>query len=170
MTATSGLGAFPANPMAIKLTASHGRLWWLIDEGDAQPEQWDLSADVWPLEVCAPEGRHVGDIRIAQADLGEARNLLDTLTVHDWALEFIAETVLEPPEGTLHPDLDATLTVGPPRMLVLLNITLTEPWRGLGLGGPLIASALRLLAPSARLAVCRVSPTDFDGTTRPGLG
>lgn len=155
----------PADPLSIELTVTHRRLWWHIDEGDEQPEQWEMSADIWRPDRCPAEFRHVGDISVALADLRSDINLLDTLTVDDWALEFIVDTVMEPPEGALHPELNAQISDGPPRMLILRHISLTEPWRGHGLGGPLIASALRILAPGARLAVCRVSPTDFASTS-----
>ncbi|NKQ57441.1 hypothetical protein HFP15_31710 [Amycolatopsis sp. K13G38] len=147
--------------MSIELTLSHRRFWWQIDEEDANPESWHVSADITPLDPCQDELRHVADIELAIADLGGERNLLDSVTLGEWALEFIAETVIDPRQGKLHPALDAELDPGPPRMVVLRHVALTPLWRGHGLGAALIASALRILAPDARLAVCRISPLDF---------
>lgn len=151
----------PCDPLSIELAVTHRRLWWQIDEGDVIPQRWEISVDVPTTVDCPAESRHVADISIDQADFGGTQNLLDTLTLEDWALEFIAETILQPPDDDLHPDLDAQISDGPHRMLILRTITLTEPWRGHGLSGPLIASALGVLAPAARLAVCRISPADF---------
>lgn len=150
----------PVNPLSITLTVRHQRLWWQIDD-DHMPEKWDVSADVWELGVCAEAFRHVADISLVIADLRRERNLLDTMDVGEWALEFIAETVIEPTQGLLHPELDAQLSGGPARMVILRDVYLTPPWRGHGLGGPLLAGALRALAPNARLAACRISPLDF---------
>ncbi|GAB3585112.1 hypothetical protein GCM10027445_62130 [Amycolatopsis endophytica] len=151
----------PANPLSIELTLTHRRFWWQIDDEDEQPEQWDASADVSELDVCPDDLRHVGDIALVIADLTKERNLLDSVVLGEWALEFIAETVMDPDQGKLHPELDARISQGPPRMVILRRIDLTEPWRGHGLGAALIASALRILSPNARLAACRVSPLDF---------
>jgi GNAT superfamily N-acetyltransferase len=151
----------PANPLSIELTLSHRRFWWRIDDEDEQPERWNASADVPLQDPCPEQARHVGDVSLVIADLAKERNLLDFGALGEWALEFIAETVIDPAEGTLHPELDADLTPGPPRMIILRRIELTEPWRGHGLGAALIASALRILAPDARLGACRVSPLDF---------
>jgi GNAT superfamily N-acetyltransferase len=151
----------PANPLSIELTLSHRRFWWRIDDDDEQPEHWTASADVPDREACPPPARHVGDVDLVLADLARERNLLDSGALDEWALEFIAETVIDPAEGTLHPELDAELTPGPPRMVILRWIELTEPWRGHGLGAALIAGTLRILAPNARLGACRVSPLDF---------
>ncbi|GHE98617.1 hypothetical protein GCM10017786_34420 [Amycolatopsis deserti] len=151
----------PANPLSIELELTHRRFWWQIDDEDEQPEQWDASADVSELDVCPAGLRHVGDIALVIADLTKERNLLDSVVLGEWALEFIAETVIDPDQGKLHPELDARISQGPPRMVILRRIELTEPWRGHGLGAALIASALRILAPNARLAACRVSPLDF---------
>ncbi|MDQ0377808.1 hypothetical protein [Amycolatopsis thermophila] len=151
----------PANPLSIELTLTHRRFWWRIDDEDEQPEQWDASADVSDLDVCPEDLRHVGNIALVIADLTKERNLLDSVVLGEWALEFIAETVIDPDQGKLHPELDARISQGPPRMVILRRIELTEPWRGHGLGAALIAGALRILAPNARLAACRVSPLDF---------
>ncbi|KAA9164929.1 hypothetical protein FPZ12_006650 [Amycolatopsis acidicola] len=151
----------PANPLSIELTLSHRRFWWQIDDEDEQPEQWQVSADVSALDLCPDELRHVGDISLVIADLTKERNLLDSVVLGEWALEFIAETVIDPDEGKLHPELDAEMRPGPPRMVILRRIELHEAWRGHGLGPSLIASALRILAPDARVGACRVSPLDF---------
>ncbi|MEU0469549.1 MULTISPECIES: hypothetical protein [Amycolatopsis] len=151
----------PANPLSIELELKHRRFWWQIDDEDEQPEQWDARAEVSELDVCPDELRHVGDIALVIADLTKERNLLDSVVLGEWALEFIAETVIDPDQGKLHPELDARISQGPPRMVILRRIELTEPWRGHGLGAALIASALRILSPNARLAACRVSPLDF---------
>ncbi|WP_199433242.1 hypothetical protein [Qaidamihabitans albus] len=154
----------PANPLSIRLSITHERLWWHIDDEDHLPERWDVSADVWELDRCPEAVRHVGDISLVIADLHRDRNLLDSVALGEWALEFIAETVLDSTDGRLHPELDARLPAGPSRMVILRHISLTTEWRGHGLGGPLIAGALRTLAPTARLATCRVSPLDFRST------
>lgn len=151
----------PASPLSISLTISHRRLWWQIDDDDHMPERWDVSADVWELGICPDELRHVGDMDIVIADLRRERNLLDSVELGEWALEFIAETVIDPAKGLLHPELDAQISSGTARMVILRACALTEPWRGHGLGRSLIAGTLRTLAPRARLAACRVSPLDF---------
>lgn len=151
----------PANPLSIELTVSHRRFWWQIDDEDEQPEQWQVSADVSESDFCPDELRHVGDISLVIADLSWERNILDYLVLTEWALEFIAETVIDPAEGKLHPDLDAEIAPGPPRMVIPRRVELLESWRGHGLGAALLAGALRILAPDARIAACRVSPLDF---------
>lgn len=153
----------PGNPLSIELTVSHRRLFWHTDDEDECPEHWSASADVWPFDVYPDADRHVADIQFAIADLTAERNLLDSITFGEWALEFIAETVLDP-SGRLHRELEAWISRGPARMIILRHIAVAERWRGHGLGSALIAGALRILAPSARLAVCRVSPADFTGT------
>ncbi|NIH82180.1 hypothetical protein [Amycolatopsis viridis] len=155
--------ALPANPLSIELTLTHRRFWWRIDDEDEEPEQWDASADISHLERCRDDLRHVGDIVFAVADLTRKRNLLDSVVLGEWALEFIAETVIDPDRGGLHPELDSMISDGPPRLIVLRSIGIEEPWRGHGLGAALTASALRIMAPHARLAVCRVSPQEFRG-------
>ncbi|HJQ46585.1 MAG TPA: hypothetical protein VJ870_09730 [Amycolatopsis sp.] len=159
--------ALPGNPLSIELTVSHRRLWWHMPDGDDQPELWDVSADIWRLGACADGERHVADIEVAVADLSGEQNLLDSVGMGEWALEFIAETVIEP-EGRLHHDLERWISAGPPRMVVLRQVVVSESWRGHGLGPVLIASALRIMAPTARLAACRVAPADFHcpGTDR----
>lgn len=156
--------ALPENPLSIELTVSHRRLWWHVAEEDEQPELWDVSADIWRMSRCSEAERHVADINLAIADLSGEQNLLDSVGLGEWALEFIAETVIEP-TGRLHHDLERRISPGPPRLVVLRRIVVAQAWRGHGLAPALIASALRILAPTARLAVCRVSPTDFH---RPG--
>lgn len=152
--------ALPANPLSIELTISHRRLWWHTAEEDEQPEQWDVSADIWRLGACCDTARHVADINLAVADLSGEQNLLDSVALGEWAMEFIAETVIEP-TGRLHHEIERRISPGPPRLVVLRRVVVAEPWRGHGLGAVLIASALRILAPTARLAACRVSPADF---------
>ncbi len=156
-----GVNELPANPLSISLTFSHRRLWWQIDDEDHVPERWHVSANVWEFANCPDELAHVGDLSLVIADLRQETNLLDAVDVDDWALDFIAETVIDPKQGALHPELDARITEGTPRMIILRDMWLAEAWRGFGLGGALIAGALRTLAPGARLAVCRVSALDF---------
>ncbi|WAL65323.1 hypothetical protein ORV05_31195 [Amycolatopsis cynarae] len=153
----------PANPLSIELTLSHRRFWWRIDDEDEQPEVWAVSADVPDRERCPAPARHVGDIRLLLADLTRERNVLDAGALGEWAVEFITETVIDPDRGRLHPELDAEITPGPPRMVIVRRVELAVPWRGHGLGGALIAGTLRILAPQARLGACRVSPLDFPG-------
>lgn len=151
----------PANPLSIELSFRHRRLWWQIDDEDHMPERWDVSADVWELGACSDVPRHVGDISLVIADLCRERNLLDSMEVGEWALEFIAETVIDPAQGLLHPELDQQLSQGTARMVILRDVMLAPAWQGHGLGGALMAGALRALAPGARLAACRISPLDF---------
>ncbi|PRX46549.1 hypothetical protein B0I33_107126 [Prauserella shujinwangii] len=155
----------PANPLSIRLSLRHERLWWHIDDEDHSPERWDVSADVWELDSCPAQVRHVGDISLVVADLHRDRNLLDSVALGEWALEFIAETVLDASDGRLHPELDSELSEGPPRMVIVRDVTLSPVWRGHGLAAPLVAGALRTLARTARLAACRVSPLEFRATT-----
>lgn len=158
MTAARDL---PASPLSISLTITHRRLWWQIDDEDQIPERWDVSADVWELGCCPKAARHVGDISIVIADLRRESTMLDSLDLGEWALEFIADMVIDPAQGLLHPELDEQISDGTARMLVLKEFALTEAWRGHGLGASLIAGVLRTLSPGARLAACRVSPLDF---------
>lgn len=153
----------PANPMSIELSVTHRMLWWQTVEEDDLPETWHVSADVWKLDVCRREHRHVADLSISVADLNSDRNLLDSIDLGEWALEFIAETVLDLAEGTLVADLDDQISDGLPRMVILRWFELAQVWRGFGLAGPLIAASLERFAATARLAVCRISPADFVG-------
>lgn len=161
MTGLTVVGELPANPLSISLELSHRRLWWHVDDEDHTPERWDVTADVERPRPCVEGARHVADISLVVADLRRERNLLDADELGEWALEFIAETVIDPAEGTLHPELDELVTEGPARMVILRNVTLTEPWRGHALGAALVAGALRIFTHCARLAVCRVSPLEF---------
>ncbi|PWV74769.1 hypothetical protein SAMN05421630_10884 [Prauserella marina] len=163
MTMAPDAPDLPANPLSIRLSIKHERLWWHIDDEDHLPEQWEVSADVWDLDLCPAPLRHVADISLVIADLQRDRNLLDSIALGEWALEFIAETVLESTDGNLHPELDEQISKGPPRMVILRDVTVATHWRGHGLAGPLVAGALRTLAPTARLAAARVSPVDFRG-------
>jgi len=147
--------------MSIELTLAHRRFWWQIDDEDTQPGQRHVSADITPLDPCPDELRHVADIELAVAGLGQEPNLLDAVVLGEWALEFLTETVVDPGAGELHQALEAEIAPGPPRMVVLRHVALTPLWRGHGLGAALIGSALRMLALEARLAVCRVSPLEF---------
>lgn len=157
----SDIKGIPANPLSISLTFSHRRLWWQIDDEDHVPERWNVSADVWEFANCREDLAHVADLSLVVADLRQETNLLDAIDVDDWALDFIAETVIDPKQGALHPELDDRITPGTPRMVILRDVRLAEAWRGFGLSTALIAGALRTLAPGARLAVCRVSALDF---------
>ncbi|MFB9727499.1 hypothetical protein [Haloechinothrix salitolerans] len=150
----------PANPLSINVKLEHQRLWWQTDDEDHMPERWSVSADVVDAP-CPPENRHVADFSLVIADLRRERNLLDAPDLGDWAMEFIAETLIDPAEGRLHPDLDHKITPGIARMVIVRHVAVTPPWQGHGLGGALLAGALRAFAPSARLAVARVSPLDF---------
>jgi GNAT superfamily N-acetyltransferase len=150
----------PGNPLSIELTISNRSLWWHIADDDDQPERWDVSADVWALDNVPDHVRHVGDIELVVADLTGEQNLLDSIEMGQWALEFIAEIVIEP-SGRLHRELDQRISDGPPRMVVVRHVTVADGWRGHGLGPVLLAGALRRVSPTARLAACRVSPTDF---------
>ncbi|PZF82958.1 hypothetical protein C1I92_14325 [Jiangella anatolica] len=147
--------------MSIELSVTHRMLWWQTVEEDDLPEHWQVSADVWSLDMCPPEHRHVADFSIAVADLNGDRNLLDSIELGEWALEFIAETVIDLSAGTLLPELDQQISDGLPRMVILRRFELAPAWRGFGLAGPLIAAALERFATTARLAVCRFSPADF---------
>ncbi|WP_146771123.1 hypothetical protein [Prauserella muralis] len=161
MTMAPDAADLPANPLSIRLSIKHERLWWHIDDEDHLPERWEVSADVWAGEGCPDHVRHVADISLVIADLRRERNLLDSVALGEWALEYIAETVLDSSDGRLHPDLDAQISDGAPRMVILRDVRLAPHWRGHGLAAPLIAGTLRTLAHSTRLAACRVSPADF---------
>lgn len=147
--------------MSISLAISHRRLWWQTDDDDHMPERWKVSADVGKLGACPEDCRHVGDIELVIADLRRERNLLDSAELGEWALEFITEAVVDPARGRLQPELDARISDGVARMVIVRDFELAESWRGHGLGALLIAGALRSLARAARLAACRVSPADF---------
>lgn len=155
----------PANPMSISLAITHRRLWWQSDDDGHMPERWEVSADVGELGACPIGHRHVGDIELVIADLRRERNLLDSAELGEWALEFIEDTVVDSESGRLQPELDARISEGAARMVIVRDFELAEAWRGHGLGALLIAGALRSLAQAARLAACRVSPTDFLRTT-----
>lgn len=150
----------PANPLSINLTFEHRRLWWQTDDEDHMPERWSVSADVDGAR-CAPGGKHVADFSLVIADLCRERSLLDAPDLGDWAMEFIAETVIDLAQGRLHPALDDKISPGVARMVIVRRVVLTPPWRGHGLGGALLAGALRALSHGARLAVARVSPLEF---------
>lgn len=156
----------PADPMGIELRVTHQRQWWRTDDDDENPERWYISADIGGADGGRDPARHVGDIAVAMVDLQRDRNLFDSLSDDEWGLEFIAETVLDLAKGRLLPAAEeqvAATADGPERMVILRHLHLAEPWRGQGLGGLLVAGALRTLARGARVAVCRVSPSDFAG-------
>lgn len=154
----------PANPLSIQLTVAHERLWWQIEQTNEQPERWEVSANIWGMEETDYEARHVGDISLALADLATERNLIDAAVLGDWAVDFIADLVADSDRGTLHPELERRFTPGPPHLVVVHKISVTEPWRGYGLGAALTASALLVFSRYARLAACHVSPDDFADT------
>lgn len=129
------------------------------------PERWDVSADVGDLGACPADHRHVGDIELVIADLRRERNALDSAELGEWVSEFIADAVVDQEHGRFVPELDALLSDGVARMVIVRDCHIVEAWRGHGLGALLIAGALRSLARVARLAVCRVSPDDFRHTT-----
>lgn len=151
----------PANPMSIQLTIAHERLWWQVAPTDDQPERWEISANVWGMEESDDEARHVGDVSLALADLTMERNFVDASVLGEWALEFISDLVADPDRGTLHPDLERQFSPGPPHLVVVRHVSVSEPWRGFGLGAALTASALIVFSRYARLAACRVSPDYF---------
>ncbi|MPY98483.1 MAG: hypothetical protein GEU97_10895 [Actinophytocola sp.] len=162
---TRARAQLPANPMSISLAFTHRRLWWQTDDGDHMPERWDVSADVGRLVACPADHRHVGDIELVIADLRRKRNPLDSAELGEWALEFIAEAVIDPEYGRFAPELDALLSDGVARMVIVRGFHIVEAWRGHGLGALLIAGTLRSLARAARLAACRVAPDGFRNTT-----
>lgn len=146
--------------MSIELTLMHRRSWWHVSSSDHQPEHWEVSADVWDLDICPDSLRHVGDFSLAVVDLRRESALLDSTVLGQWGLDFVSEAVIDHAEGRLHPELETLISPGVPRLVILRRLELTEPWRGYGLGAPLVASALEVFAPTARLAACRVSPHD----------
>ncbi|WP_129670111.1 hypothetical protein [Phytoactinopolyspora endophytica] len=155
------MGDLPANPLAIELTLANRELWWQTKDTEDRPEYWKVSADVWDLEVCPDEHRHVGDLWLAVAELNPDRCFLDMIEPEQWVLELIAETVLDLASGTLVSELDDQISDGVPRMVILSRFQLDEVWRGFGLAGPLIASTLERFSNTARLGVCHVSPAYF---------
>lgn len=52
-------------------------------------------------------------------------------------------------------ELEASISKGVARMVIVRDFELVEAWRGHGLGAPLIAGALRSLARSSRRPVAR---------------
>jgi GNAT superfamily N-acetyltransferase len=152
----------PANPLSIELTMTSQDLWWQTKDDTDGLEYWQVSADVWELDPCPPERRHVGLFRLAVAELNSEQNMLDALAVGEWLFEYIAETVLNLSDGRLLPELDAQVSAGVERMVILCGFELEEAWRGHGLAAPLIGATLARFSETARLAVCRVSPADFN--------
>jgi hypothetical protein len=144
----------PANPLSIELTMTNRRLWW-PDGDEGQPETWDVSADVWDLDLCIDEERHVADIGLAIVNLTRPVDQLDALSIGEGMQEFLNAAVDEPLTGRLHPDLEDTISPGPPRLAVLRTVHITEPWQGNGFAPVLVAGTLSALRPMARLAACR---------------
>lgn len=159
----------PANPLSIQLTVTHERLWWQTQQSDEQPERWEVAANIWGMQESDYEARHVGDVSLALADLAMERDLTDAATLGDWTVDFLAALVADPSSGRLHPDLETRFAPGPPHLVVVTNVGVTEPWRGLGLGRALIASALLVFSRYARLAACHVSPVSLQQASA-GLG
>jgi GNAT superfamily N-acetyltransferase len=161
----------PANPLSIslstrkvaniKVATESQRLWWPDGGDDPQPEQWNVSADVWDLDFCTEQERHVADIGLAITDLTRPPNLLDSVVLGERALDFISAMVTNQDEGRLPPELEGAISKGPPRVAVLRHVHVTAPWRGQGLGLALIAGALNGMGPMARLAMCRTHWHDF---------
>jgi GNAT superfamily N-acetyltransferase len=147
--------------MSIELTVCNRQLWWQTQDDEVRPEHWEVSADIWRTSFCPPDQRHVGDISLLVAELHPEWNLLDSFELDEWMVEFIAETVLNLGDGTLVPELDAQISPGMPRMVILRHFELAEPWRGHGLAAPLVAATLERFSRTARLAVCHLTPVDF---------
>ncbi|MFF5987591.1 hypothetical protein [Prauserella flavalba] len=152
----------PANPLSIELTLRHRRLWWHTEEQDEDPERWDVSADVWRLDVCPDDLRHVGDMAFAAADLFRDRDLLEAAALGRWVQDFLVEAVALD-ERRLHPELGEWIGPGPERFVIVRRVEITPDWRGHGMGAALLAGALRAMSRSARLAVCSPAPSDFAG-------
>ncbi|RBM22470.1 hypothetical protein DI005_06525 [Prauserella sp. PE36] len=150
----------PANPLSVELTLRHRRLWWHTEDQDEDPECWDVSADVWRLDVCPDDQRHVGDIAFMAADLFRDRDLLEAAALGQWVQDFHVQAV-SPEEQRLHPELAERIGPGPERFVIVQRVEISEDWRGHGMGAALLAGALRSMARSARLAVCRPAPSDF---------
>lgn len=144
----------PQDPLSIRLSVSYQGLWWQV--GGEHPDRWIITATA---PAGAGETRRVGEISLAIADLTAGHDLFDAAALGDWAVEFLGDAVADPIHGTLVAELEEQISVGPPYLVVLRNITVSEAWRGHGLCAPLTAGALLLFARYTRLAVCRASPT-----------
>ncbi|RBM13592.1 hypothetical protein DI005_30560 [Prauserella sp. PE36] len=152
----------PANPLSVELTLRHRRLWWHTEDQDEDPERWDVSADVWWLDVCPDDQRHVGDLAFAAADLFRDRDLLEAAALGRWVQDFLVQAV-SLGDRRLHPELAERIGPGPERFVIVRRVEITEDWRGHGVGASLLAGALRVMARSARFALCRPSAADFGG-------
>lgn len=160
------LTAPPANPMSVELTVLHRRVWWQVDD-EFRPEAWEVSADVSALDVCPPGVRHVADLSVTVADLRRGRVALDAVVLGEWAPAFLASAAGD--AGALRPDLEAWVADGPPRVVVVRSFELATEWRGQGLGPVLLAGALAVFQPLARLAAFRTAPPPRHGLP-PGAG
>ncbi|TNC22248.1 hypothetical protein [Amycolatopsis alkalitolerans] len=148
----------PADPLSIQLRISREGLWWQIDGDPEQPERWAVTA---VAETAAHEARHVADISLAIAAVRADHDLFDATVLGGWALDFLADAVADPRDGTLVQELEERISPGPPHLIVLRRIAIIESWRGHGLGAALLAGALCVFARYTRFAASHVSPTAF---------
>lgn len=146
---------FPANPASIELKVEQRKLWWQADQVRLVEDR-HVSADIWEPERCRPEHRHVSDLSVTLVQLDRERQLLDSITMGAWVVDFIAEAV-DGHAGNLHPQLERRISRGPARMLVVQDFEVSAEWRGQYVGTALLASGLMEFAQAARFAVCRPS-------------
>lgn len=151
-------GDLPADPLSIRLRISREGLWWQIDGDPEQPERWTVTATA---ETAVHEARRVGDISLAIAALTADHDLFDAAVLGGWVPDFLADAVADPGHGTLLPELEERISPGPPHLVVLRRVTISEPWRGHGLGAALMAGALCVFARYARFAASHVSSAVF---------
>jgi hypothetical protein len=148
----------PANPLSIELTLSYRRSWW--QAGGGEPERWSVSADLWDLDLCADDERHVADLDLTVVNYARESEPRDSAVLDEWVPSFVQAAMADSESGRLHPELEARISAGPARMAVLGWIEVAEPWSGHGFAAALAASTLRMLGPAARLGVCRVTPAE----------
>jgi len=157
-------------PTAIALTTTNRVLWWQVGDADERPERWTVHIDVTDNGAtrCSDEVHRVGVIELAVAELAADPQLLHPAAAGSWAPGFLAEALTQPGSGVLVDELDRLLAPGPARVVLLRSVFLHEAWRGCGLAPALLSAALRRFSAMARLAACRVDPTDV-AELAPGL-
>lgn len=148
----------PADPGAIELSYTHRH--GLFDTGDAEPEIWNVTADVWSGED-EPDD-HVGNLELVRIDPYRLADALLVLDSYDADLGLIAATVLDEHAGGLNRGLAARLEVHGNDLLIVHEIQLDPKWRGHGLGALLAGLAIRRLSGGCQAAVCYPAPLDWD--------
>lgn len=148
MTSPDHRPAPPADPQTIELSYTHEHS--ILDDG-SEPQFWHVSADAHTGDE--EPAVHVGDLELVRVDpyYSDTFAVLDS---YDADLGLIAETVLDPHTGRVHPDLEAQLEPHGSDLLILDQVQLVPTWRGRGIGLLMAGLAVKHLSGGCQAALC----------------